>query len=97
MFFKGLNNPKIRIHKDISIQSYCSLGGSFRGQNLSFYYGEGWLPPNPLGDVEGVCVSNSVPKSDPQKISTAGGPWTLGWHGPTKTHPSCRENVPATV
>ena len=25
----------------------------------------------------------------------AGGPWTLGWHGPTKTHPSCRENVPA--
>ena len=26
---------------------------------------------------------------------TAGGPWTLGWHGPTKTHPSCRENVPA--
>ena len=26
---------------------------------------------------------------------SAGGPWTLGWHGPTKTHPSCRENVPA--
>ena len=25
----------------------------------------------------------------------AGGPWTLGWHGPTKTHPSCRENAPA--
>ena len=25
----------------------------------------------------------------------AGGPWTLGWRGPTKTHPSCRENAPA--
>ena len=27
--------------------------------------------------------------------SKAGGPWTLGWHGPTKTHPSRRVNVPA--
>jgi len=25
----------------------------------------------------------------------AGGPWALGWHGPTKTHPSCCANVPA--
>ena len=23
-------------------------------------------------------------------LSEQGGPWTLGWHGPTKTHPSCR-------
>ena len=26
-----------------------------------------------------------------------GGPWALGWHGPTKTHPSCCANVPAIV
>ena len=25
----------------------------------------------------------------------AGGPWAHGWHGPTKTHPWCRANVPA--
>ena len=24
-----------------------------------------------------------------------GDPWALGWHGPTKTHPSCCANVPA--
>ena len=28
-------------------------------------------------------------------LFVAGGPWALGWHGPTKTHPSCCANVPA--
>ena len=30
-------------------------------------------------------------------VNIAGGPWALGWHGPTKTHPSCCANVPAFV
>ena len=32
---------------------------------------------------------------DVKLLSFAGGPWALGWHGPTKTHPSCCANVPA--
>ena len=32
---------------------------------------------------------------DVKHLSFAGGPWALGWHGPTKTHPSCCANVPA--
>ena len=28
-------------------------------------------------------------------LFVARGPWALGWHGPTKTHPSCCANVPA--
>ena len=32
---------------------------------------------------------------DVKLLSLAGGPWALGWHGPTKTHPSCCANVPA--
>ena len=51
----------------------------------------------------GVCVCNLWNHRDPFGLFcfgfasnfTAGGPSTLGWHGPTKTHPSCRENVPA--
>ena len=30
-------------------------------------------------------------------LISAGGPWALVWHGPTKTHPSCCANVPAIV
>ena len=48
----------------------------------------------------GACVCNPWNHRDPfgfvrLAFVRAGGPWTLGWHGPTKTHPSCRENVPA--
>ena len=49
----------------------------------------------------GVCVCVCVPLVvtgillNCFVLFLAGGPWTLGWHGPTKTHPSCRENVPA--
>ena len=32
---------------------------------------------------------------DVKLVSFAGGPWALGRHGPTKTHPSCCANVPA--
>ena len=32
---------------------------------------------------------------DVKLLSFAGGPWALGWHGPTKTHPSCCAIVPA--
>ena len=32
---------------------------------------------------------------DVKLLSFAGGPGALGWHGPTKTHPSCCANVPA--
>ena len=27
------------------------------------------------------------------QFATAGGPWAHGWHGPTKTHPCCREKT----
>ena len=42
-----------------------------------------------------VCVKhlNRCKTSSTQFF--AGGPWAHGWHGPTKTHPCCRENVPA--
>ena len=47
-----------------------------------------------------VCVSTPVPKGSMPlfplpPLNKAGGPWAHGWHGPTKTHPCCRENVPA--
>ena len=32
---------------------------------------------------------------DVKLLSFAGGPWALGWHGPTKNHPSCCANRPA--
>ena len=45
-----------------------------------------------------LCVSlsreNRYSKRLPEMrfiyLQSAGGPWTLGWHGPTKTHPSCK-------
>ena len=40
----------------------------------------------------GVCVNHT---KNVKLLSFAGGPWALGWHGPTKTHPSCCANVPA--
>ena len=38
----------------------------------------------------GVCVCVFVWQPPVKRLFKAGGPWTLGWHGPTKTHPSCR-------
>ena len=50
--------------------------------------------------VEGrLCFSKCVCVwtiwRDVKLLSFAGGPWALGWHGPTKTHPSFCANVPA--
>ena len=50
-----------------------------------------------------ACVSVCVCENRYNKRSVvrlvilifAGGPWAHGWHGPTKTHPWCRANVPA--
>ena len=43
----------------------------------------------------GVCVCEPSEEMYIKLLSFAGGPWALGWHGPTKTHPSCCANVPA--
>ena len=43
-----------------------------------------------------ICVCVNLCSKEKHLFSNkAGGPWTLGWHGPTTTHPSRRENVPA--
>ena len=48
-----------------------------------------------------VCVWNFWTEVKPLLLLlfqlSDGGPWALGWHGPTKTHPSCCANVPAIV
>ena len=43
--------------------------------------------------IECLCVWTIW--RDVKLVSFAGGPWALGRHGPTKTHPSCCANVPA--
>ena len=46
--------------------------------------------------LRGVYVFVCVKHPNRCKACTlfvAGGPWALGWHGPTKTHPSCCANV----
>ena len=43
----------------------------------------------------GACVCVSTIWRDVKLLSFAGGTWALGWHGPTKTHPSFCANVPA--
>jgi hypothetical protein len=48
-----------------------------------------------------VCVWNFWTEVKPLLLLlfqlSDGGPWALGWHGPTKTHPSCCANVPAIL
>ena len=66
------------------------------GSNLSTYIFQ--KDPAAAGRVC-ACVWNFWTEVEPllllvfSFLISAGGPWALGWHGPTKTHPSCCANV----
>ena len=53
------------------------------------------VPHAPAKREATVCVCEPSEEMYIKLLSFAGGPWALGWHGPTKTHPSCCANVPA--
>ena len=44
-----------------------------------------------------ICVCKLCNICTNVKLLLLQGPWALGWHGPTKAHPSCCANVPAIL
>ena len=44
-----------------------------------------------------MCVCKLCNICTNVKLLLLQGPWALGWHGPTKAHPSCCANVPAIL
>ena len=96
----ALQSPKIIIHF-LLLSSHC-----LRIQPLHPHRASG-QPPLVVFQKDpaaaGLCVWNFWTEVKPlllllfSFLISAGGPWALGWHGPSKTHPSCCANIPAIV